>query len=131
VVWAPDRPDAGPARPADSATGPTWLASSGPTGGSGLGEYAQLPLLRLLRRLSSTPRGLAEDDAQARLARCGDNALTPVRPAHWGVRLLRTARDPFAAVLLGLDLVSAATGNLYSTMVITFLVLASCALRFL
>jgi len=143
VAWAPDLPEPGPAadpsaaQDADWSPGPAADRSAGaarPAGtalrGSRLSEYAEVPRLLVLRRLQSTPRGLVEDDAQARLARCGDNAVTSGRPAHWSVQLLQTARNPFVLVLLGLDAVSAAIGDLYSTTVIGFLVAVSCLLRF-
>jgi P-type Mg2+ transporter len=136
VAWAPDLPEPGPAESAGPA-GRAANRSAGaarPTGtalrGSRLSEYAEMPRLLVLRGLQSTPRGLVEDDAQARLARCGDNAVTSGRPVHWSVQLLQTARNPFALMLLGLDAVSAAIGDLYSTTVIGFLVAGSCLLRF-
>jgi hypothetical protein len=100
VAWAPDLPEPGPAADpsaglaADRSAGAAADRSAGaarPAGtalrGSRLSEYAEMPRLLVLRRLQSTPRGLVEDDAQARLARCGDNAVTSGRPAHWSVML--------------------------------------------
>ncbi len=108
--------------------------SSGPPGqrpsSGALGEYARQPRLLVLRQLQSSPRGLTEADAQERLARHGDNAAVVAHAPHWAVRLLRTARDPFALVLLLLDAVCAIAGDLATTALIGFLVAVSCLLRF-
>jgi Mg2+-importing ATPase len=98
--------------------------------GNRLSDYADLPHLLVLSTLQSSLRGLVEDDAQARLARYGDNAVASDGPQHWTAQLLRTLRDPFAVVLSGLAVVSAVAGDLGSTAVIGFLVAASCLLRF-
>jgi Mg2+-importing ATPase len=83
----------------------------------------------VLRQLRSTPRGLTEDDAQARLARHGDNTVAFGQPPRWAWQLLRAARSPFVVVLLCLAGVSAALGNVYSVAVIGALVVVSCVLR--
>jgi Mg2+-importing ATPase len=89
-----------------------------------------MPHLLVLSTLRSSLRGLVEDDAQARLARYGDNAVASARVPHWSVRLLRTLRDPFAVVLSCLAVVSAGVGDLRAAAVIGFLVAVSCLLRF-
>jgi Mg2+-importing ATPase len=91
--------------------------------------WAVLPPFMVLRQLQSTPRGLTEDDAQARLARHGDNTVAFGRPPRWPRQLLRAARNPFMLVLLGLAGVSAAVGNTYSVAVISVLVIVGCVLR--
>ena len=101
-----------------------------PSGHRALSGCAELPLLQVFRQLESSPRGLAEDDAQERLAACGDNTLARGQPPGWAAQLSGAARDPFVLVLLGLDAVSAAIGNGYSAAVITVLVALSCLLRF-
>jgi Mg2+-importing ATPase len=95
----------------------------------GLAAWARLPPLVVLRQLQSTPRGLTEDDAQARLARDGDNAVAFMPPPHWARQLLRAARNPFVVVLVCLAGVSAALGNSYSVAVISALIIVSCGLR--
>jgi Mg2+-importing ATPase len=83
----------------------------------------------VLRQLESTPRGLTEDDAQARIAQHGDNTVAFGEPPRRARQLLAAVRNPFTVVLLCLAGVSAALGNAYSVAVISILVMTSCALR--
>ncbi|MFI9205078.1 magnesium-translocating P-type ATPase [Streptomyces sp. NPDC053048] len=85
--------------------------------------------LEVLRALDSGPRGLTEAEADARLARHGENVFPGRRPDSWPRRLARAARDPFTAVLLGLGLVSAAVAAWGTATVIAVLATISCVLR--
>jgi Mg2+-importing ATPase len=95
-----------------------------------LAACASLPPLLVLRRLESTPRGLAEREAHDRLARYGENTVSWARPPHWSVQLLVTVRNPFVLLLTCLDVVSAVTGDLDGAAVITAMVMISCLVRF-
>ncbi|MFD9812042.1 magnesium-translocating P-type ATPase [Streptomyces sp. NPDC059080] len=90
---------------------------------------AALTPLQLMRRLASGPRGLTENEADARLARDGENTVPAWRTPSWPRRFLRSLRDPFTAVLLCLGLVSAAVASWGTACVITVLVVVSCVLR--
>ncbi|MFJ2769255.1 magnesium-translocating P-type ATPase [Streptomyces sp. NPDC087300] len=94
--------------------------------GAGPGD---LTPLHVLRSLDATPRGLTEQDATERLARYGPNTLPAHRTVSWPVRLVRSLRDPFTAVLLVLGLVSAAVASWGTACVILTLVAVSCVLR--
>ncbi|MFF4217788.1 HAD-IC family P-type ATPase [Streptomyces nondiastaticus] len=110
MAWAPDRPAApGRATGRNGATGTTAL--------------------EVLRALESGPRGLTEAEADARLARHGENAFPGRRPDPWPRRFARSLRDPFTAVLLSLGLVSAALAAWGTACVIAVLVTVSCVLR--
>ncbi|MFJ4898450.1 magnesium-translocating P-type ATPase [Streptomyces sp. NPDC088727] len=85
--------------------------------------------LQVLRALDSGPRGLAEAEAEERLARFGENILPAWRPVPWPLRFLRTLRDPFTSVLFCLGLVSAAVNAWGTASVTLVLVLVSCLLR--
>ncbi|MEU4352475.1 magnesium-translocating P-type ATPase [Streptomyces sp. NPDC023838] len=85
--------------------------------------------LKVLRALDSGPRGLLESEADARLARDGENVLPTRRPPSWPVRLVRSLRDPFTAVLASLAVVSALVAAWGTAAVIAVLVAVSCALR--
>ncbi|MET8685784.1 cation-transporting P-type ATPase [Streptomyces sp. NPDC004732] len=85
--------------------------------------------LQVLRSLETGPRGLTEEEADARLARHGPNVLPTRRRVSWPLRFVRGLRDPFTAVLFCLGLVSAGMGAWGTTSVITVLVAVSCALR--
>ncbi|MFI6988752.1 HAD-IC family P-type ATPase [Nonomuraea wenchangensis] len=91
-------------------------------------ETADTPL-RVLRRLESGPRGLVTADAEARLLDHGENVVPSRLPPTWPRRLLRSLRDPFTLVLLGLGLVSALIASWATAGVIVVLVLVSCLLR--
>ncbi|MEU6220158.1 magnesium-translocating P-type ATPase [Streptomyces sp. NPDC047022] len=85
--------------------------------------------LQALRRLESTPRGLTDEEAQARLAATGENVLPETRTASWAGLFVRGLRDPFTTVLLCLGLVSAAVTAWGTAGVILSLVVVSCVLR--
>ncbi|MFF1377162.1 HAD-IC family P-type ATPase [Streptomyces sp. NPDC058308] len=85
--------------------------------------------LEVLRSLDTGPRGLTEEEADARLARHGENTLPARRTVPWPGRFVRGLRDPFTAVLLCLGLVSATVAAWGTACVITMLVAVSCALR--
>ncbi|MEU9125835.1 magnesium-translocating P-type ATPase [Streptomyces sp. NPDC048506] len=97
--------------------------------GHGVGEPAGLTALQLMRLLDSGPRGLTEQQAEARLLRDGENVLPAWRPVSWPRRFLSSVRDPFTTVLLCLGLVSAAVASWGTACVIMVLVVVSCVLR--
>ncbi|MBW8736648.1 MAG: hypothetical protein JF621_05760 [Streptomyces turgidiscabies] len=45
-----------------------------------------------LRRLDSSPRGLTDGEAEARLAAVGENVVPAARPVPWALRFLRSPR---------------------------------------
>lgn len=85
--------------------------------------------LQVLRALDSGPRGLLDSEADARLARDGDNVLPTRRTPSWPLRLVRSLRDPFTAVLASLAVVSALVAAWGTAAVIAVLVAVSCVLR--
>ncbi|MGW0998977.1 magnesium-translocating P-type ATPase [Streptomyces sp. NPDC002520] len=89
----------------------------------------ELTVLEVLRRLDSGPRGLTEEQAEERLARLGANTMPARREASWPRLIVRSARDPFTAVLGTLGLVSAALFAWGTASVILLLVVVSCVLR--
>ncbi|MGA5757126.1 HAD-IC family P-type ATPase [Nonomuraea bangladeshensis] len=91
-------------------------------------EAADTPL-RVLRRLETGPRGLVTADAEARLLDHGENVVPSRLPPTLPRRLLRSVRDPFTLVLLGLGLVSALIASWATAGVIVLLVAVSCLLR--
>ncbi|MGW3649894.1 magnesium-translocating P-type ATPase [Streptomyces sp. NPDC000878] len=85
--------------------------------------------LRTPHRLDDFPRGLTDDEAEARLADVGENVVPAARPIRRPVRFVRSLRDPFTAVLLCLGLVSAGVTAWGTASVIVSLVAVSCVLR--
>ncbi|MBC3839964.1 hypothetical protein GXW82_06460 [Streptacidiphilus sp. 4-A2] len=94
-----------------------------------LAELAAMGELQLLRRLETAPRGLTEDEADARLARFGDNTVPEPRPSRRS-RVAATLHDPFTLVLVVLAAASAAVGSLGTAGVVAVLAAVSCLLRF-
>jgi Mg2+-importing ATPase len=124
VAWAPDSLPAESPVPAEAGARVRL-----PEVRSRLAEYAAMPPLQMLRRLESGPRGLSEAEAQARLARHGDNVIAGAPSPHWGTRLLRTLTNPFVVILLALGGVSAVLGDFGAVAVIAVMVLVSCLLQ--
>ena len=113
------------------------LSAAGRTGPEGtrppgvrLAACAATPPLVLLRQVGTGPSGLTEAEAQARLARCGENIAGVPGPARWARPLLASAASPFTVLLLGLAVASAVTGSRGTTALIAVLVLVSWLLRF-
>lgn len=88
-----------------------------------------LTRLEVLRRLDAGPRGLTDAEADARLARYGENHLPESRTTRGLLRVARSLRDPFTMMLLVLGAVSAVVASWGTACVITVLVAVSCALR--
>lgn len=126
MTWAPDHLLGEPQRPEPARPRPSATAA---IARGGLADYAAASPLQVLRGLDSTPRGLEESVAQARLARHGDNAIAADGQPGWGARSLAAARNPFVVILIGLTAVSAVTGDLRGAAVIAVMVLISCVLR--
>jgi P-type Mg2+ transporter len=124
VASAPDRLTALPPRPPEAADRPRLPYVRGR-----LAEFASMPVLQVLRRLDSGPRGLVEEQAQVRLARHGENLVTGSVRRHRGARLLRALTNPFVLVLTVLGTVSAALGAYGASVVIGAMVLISCWLQ--
>ncbi|WP_433544204.1 magnesium-translocating P-type ATPase (plasmid) [Streptomyces sp. CA-294286] len=82
-----------------------------------------------LRALDTGPRGLTDEQAAERLLRHGPHAPPVRRVRSWSLRLVRGLRDPFAAVLFCLGLISAAVASWGTACVILTLVAVSCVLR--
>jgi P-type Mg2+ transporter len=114
MISGPERQARGPALPRQPAP-PRGLDTASP--------------LQVLRAMESSPRGLVETEAQARLVRHGENAVPGARQPHWGSRLARVAGNPFLAVLACLAAVSALTGDADGAAVIAGLALLSGGLQ--
>jgi Mg2+-importing ATPase len=88
-----------------------------------------LPIERLLAELGTSPEGLAEQEAEARLLRGGPNELeTPARRALIA-QLARHLIDPLVAILLVAATVSAFAGESHSAVLILAIVVASVAIE--
>ncbi|GAA4605350.1 magnesium-translocating P-type ATPase [Actinoallomurus liliacearum] len=124
MAWAPESASALPEPRPDAADEPRLPDVRGR-----LAEYAAMPVLQVLRRLDSGPRGLEEDRAQTLLARHGENAIAGPTASRRGSRLLHALTNPFVGTLLVLGGVSAALGAFGAATVIGVMVLISCWLQ--
>ncbi|MEV0398441.1 magnesium-translocating P-type ATPase [Actinoallomurus sp. NPDC050550] len=124
MAWAPDPFTAAGAPAPGGADRPCLPQVRGR-----LAEYASMPVLQVLRRLESGPRGLTEEQAQARLVRHGENVIAGSGAPGRAARLLRAATNPFVLILLALGGVSAVLGAFGATAVISVMVLVSCWLQ--
>lgn len=88
-----------------------------------------MPVLQVLRRLESGPRGLDEEQAQTRLERHGENVITVSGPRHRGARLLRALTNPFVVILYILGSVFALIGAFGAAVMIGVMALISCSLQ--
>ncbi|MBX6419748.1 MAG: magnesium-translocating P-type ATPase [Nevskia sp.] len=95
-----------------------------------LSEFARLDAAACLRRLGSSPEGLAEAEAAARRRRIGSNALAYEKNTVWPLQLFQAFANPFSALLIVLALISAATGDRQGAVLLWSMVLLSSLLRF-
>src|SRR5690349_9091226 len=104
----------------------------GDRGGDEIGsaEIWQEPMARVLARLSTSPAGLADGEAEARLAVWGANDATAVRRTPLWLQFLSRFRNPLIIILLVASALSAATGEVASFVIVTVIVLASLTLDF-
>lgn len=89
-----------------------------------------LPVEKLLATVQSKPDGLAEAEAQARLARNGPNTLAARKSASWPALLLGQFKSPIVLLLLVATLVSAVLQDWVDAAIILVIVGGSAALSF-
>jgi Mg2+-importing ATPase len=92
-------------------------------------DAAALPADEVLRRLESAPDGLSGDEARARLARVGANALRS-HGARPFVVLLRQLRNPLLILLVAAAVASFAVGERTSALIILLIILLRVGLGF-
>jgi P-type Mg2+ transporter len=96
----------------------------------GPAEIWQEPAARILERLAATPAGLADGEAQARLAVWGANDATAGRRTPLWLEFLSRFRNPLIIILLVASALSAVTGEVASFVIVTVIVLVSLTLDF-
>ena len=93
-------------------------------------EFWSRPLATLEVELGASPAGLASDEAAARLARVGPNALHPRAERALLLQFLSRFANPLVILLLGAATLSAFTGDRTSFVIITVMMLMSVTLDF-
>ncbi len=84
----------------------------------------------LLVSLGTSPSGLSDDLASARLEKHGDNQVSHEKAAPWYVQLWHGFANAFSALLTMLAVLSGLTGDLDAALIIGTMVLLSGLLRF-
>src|SRR5579884_3199749 len=88
-----------------------------------------LAALTVFSQLASSPKGLTEAEAAARLARHGENLPdVPVRPSR-ARALIDAVRSPFVALLAGLGAVFAGLGDARGAVTVAFMLTLSVVVR--
>ena len=93
-------------------------------------ECATLPIQAVLKKIHSSSRGLQGREAERRLRLFGSNEITREKKRTWYQHVLAIAQDPLNVLLAVLAVVSYATGNASSAVIIAIMVCISIALRF-
>jgi Mg2+-importing ATPase len=83
-----------------------------------------------LAEAAGTERGLSSEEAAARLRRWGPNELAPPRPFEALREIARFLVNPLVLILLVASVISAAFGQVVSSVIIALVVLLSVALNF-
>lgn len=99
------------------------------SGDAWLRELATVAALPLFRVLGSSPKGLTEAEATARLQRCGDNQATAATSVAWWVRGRDVLGSPFVALVSCLCLVFVVVGDVRGAVTVGIMVLLSVVLR--
>jgi len=97
---------------------------------AGLQNLSRLEQAELLHQLGSSPQGLKQREAKARLRRFGPNAFTGEKRRSGFIRLLATAKNPLVLLLSALGVISFLTGDVRATVVIFVMVVLGVVLRF-
>jgi Mg2+-importing ATPase len=106
-------------------------SSTAPDGGEAIpGPYWSLTPEELLSQLGSTPSGLTQTQAQARLRQYGPNALVERRQAGAVRLLLNQFRSPLVLILIFAAIVSIALGEWADASIVLAVVFGSTILGF-
>jgi Mg2+-importing ATPase len=85
----------------------------------------------ILRSLGTSPAGLTEDEAAARLEQYGPNEVGREKHESWPQRLYIAARNPLVILLTVLATLSFATGDFRAGVVMLLMVVLGVSLRFI
>lgn len=104
----------------------------------GRGEYLdgkkpwwRYPLAHNMASTGGRTEGLSESQAQERLALYGKNNFRDAPPPHLVQQFLRRFRNPLVLLLLFAGMISAATGDATSAVIIAAMVILSVSLDFI
>lgn len=95
-----------------------------------LADSANLPILQCLQRFNSSPSGLTDTQVRDLLASHGPNVLSAAKPRRWWTILLECLPNPFNLLLTVLAIVSIATAQRATFVILMAMVSLSVGLRF-
>jgi P-type Mg2+ transporter len=95
-----------------------------------LADCANLPILQCLQRFNSSPSGLTDTQVRDLLASHGPNVLSAAKPRRWWTILLECLPNPFNLLLTVLAIVSIATSQRATFVILMVMVCLSVGLRF-
>jgi P-type Mg2+ transporter len=101
-----------------------------PKNGDLLREAATEEISAVLKLLRTSPAGLSEEEAAARLGEYGPNEVAHERRHEWLHRLWVAVRNPLVILLTALATLSYATGDLRAGTVMLLMVVLGVTLRF-
>jgi P-type Mg2+ transporter len=95
-----------------------------------LAESANLTIIECLERFNSSFNGLQESQVPSLLSRYGQNVLSTAKPRRWWSILLGCLPNPFNILLTVLAIISVATQQTATFVILMAMVFLSVALRF-
>jgi Mg2+-importing ATPase len=95
-----------------------------------LAEVARIEAPEVFTRMKSSPEGLSESEAAARLMQAGPNVVAGGKNRGWLWRLLNATRNPLVILLVVLATISFATGDARAGTVMALMVILGVLLRF-
>ena len=95
-----------------------------------LADCANLPIFECLKQFNSSPSGLTDTQARDLLAEHGPNVLSAAKPRRWWSILLECLPNPFNILLTILAIVSIATAQRATFVILMVMVFLSVGLRF-
>ena len=101
-----------------------------PRPGDVLSDAASKEIADVLQQHGTSPNGLTEAEAEARLAQYGPNEVGQEQKHEWAHRLWTAVRNPLVILLTVLASVSYATGDLRAGTVMLLMVVLGVTLRF-
>jgi Mg2+-importing ATPase len=96
-----------------------------------LEEAARMGPTEALAYMTTSPAGLTEEEAAARLVQYGPNEVVREKQHGWLQRLWTAARNPLVILLTVLAVISFATGDVATGIIIVAMVLLGLSLRFI
>ncbi len=93
-------------------------------------EVCTAPAVQAMQIMSSSERGLGAEEASQRLEKYGPNKISHVRRLNFIQDILRRCRSPLVIQLLVIAIISGATGDAISALIVCAMIVLSVGLSF-